>query len=244
MTLDLSDIDMVAFDLDGTLYEYTEANLKSHREGNAAAVLRLSNETLTFEQAYDLCAKSYVETGSSWTYPERELGLCPRTLHVIAHQGISHDHIEPLPELRAAFMDAAATGLKNIIATHSHFDFARPALNKLTIGDQIADEDIVTLEKVDETIKRQKHIDPAFFDYIIDRYRINPSKILFAEDSLPNLVQAKKSGMRTAFMHWGTHRLDTLPDYIDQQFETPVELLRSIAANRMIVQRHALIVPR
>lgn len=222
--VDLSGIDLCAFDMDGTLYKYSPDYLAVLYLAQATVVMNLSQGRLTIEAAKAMCRESYQTIGSGWTLPARYLGISDRDIHVAYHESINTDLIEPLPLLRESFHDASAAGIAMGVITHSHMHFCNRVLQKLTIRDALPDHHIVTLEQVDY---REKHVDRAMFDEIAARTRVAPDRMLVIEDSIKNLFLAKAMGAKTAYVHWGVP-LETLPDHVDIQLESPIDANRQV----------------
>ncbi len=231
-TIDLSAIALCAFDLDGTLYKYTPAYIEALNKVQGKIVSALSKGALSEAEAEALCVRSYREHATPWHLPEEVLkragieGVDKHVLHAAYHAGIVIDHIEPLPDLRAAFGRAAAAGVQSAVATHSHIVFAERMLDRLNIRDAFDAGHIVTLEQVGH---RMKHEDEAMFLETMRRTGVAAPGILFIEDTLPNLEKAKQTGLKTAYIHWG-EPLKALPVYVDIQAETPALLLDLVTA--------------
>lgn len=226
--VDLSDIDLCAFDMDGTLYKYSPDYLAVLHIAQSTVVMNMSQGRLTMEAARAMCSESYQTLGSGWTLPAQFLGISDRDIHVAYHESINTDLIEPLPMLRESFCDAAQNGLALGIITHSHMHFCDRVLQKLTIRDALPDNHIVTLEQVDY---REKQNDKAMFEEICMRSGIAPERMLVIEDSIKNLFLAKAMGAKTAYVNWGTP-LETLPGHVDIQLESPIDANQQVIAAR------------
>lgn len=222
--LDLSKIRLCAFDLDGTLYQYSDKNLEAIRFGQALGAYALMGGTLTIQESYRICTDAYHKTGASNTYLKDRYGLTEAFLHEALHERISVADIEPVPGLRQAFINARNTGIGIAIATHSHENVARRALTKLAVFELLMPELIVTVEKANFDYK---HYGFGMFEKVIQLSGIAPEEILFLEDTFANLEMAKKIGMKTGYIHW--NKPFEMKDYIDAVFETPVQPLNAIA---------------
>ncbi len=226
--MDLSKIRAGFFDVDGTLYPYTEAFLKSLRAEQAKVLVDLVQGRIDLQEALRICLESYQKHGNSYTTPAEQFGFCPRRLHEEFHASHSVDHIETQPELKEAFRRAAGQGIQMVALTHSHMNFAARALSKLEITDFFSM--ILSLERANFLAK---HVDPHMFEAALAFARIAPEEAMMAEDTLANLEMAHRLGIHTAYIHWGTP-LDTLPSYVDVQYETPVFLLDALTAAKQL----------
>lgn len=228
MTGTLKPVSAIAFDMDGTLYAYSQQMVNNLRRAQADVLIEETGGRLTIEEATEICAQSYYQLRNGWELPAKKLGLDGHRLHQLFHARAAVDDIQPLVDLPVAFAEAAKANITLAVITHSHSDFTARALAHMQLAAHIAPAHVLTVEQVGY---REKHNDPEMLLEIQRRTNIPFDEIMMVEDTMENMVFAHDLGMRTAFIHWGKPK-DSLPHYVEFQHETPVITTRMATQTR------------
>lgn len=127
---------------------------------------------------------------------------------LMRHHGTDPDHFlwhtHQFPELEKMVIRAPrlrrvlrALPGKKIVFSNAPQHYARSVLKLLKVADMF--DDVIAVEQARYRPK------PDFFGFrqVMKRYRVRPAQCVMVEDSLENLVAAKRLGMRTVWVNSG-----------------------------------------
>ena len=87
---------VIAFDMDGSLYPYTQGFISALRAAQGQLVSDLTDGQISPEQGTVMCEQSYYTYKNGYTLPALKLGLSPVFLHEQLHRVIPTETLEPV----------------------------------------------------------------------------------------------------------------------------------------------------
>jgi putative hydrolase of the HAD superfamily len=215
---DLSHIQGIIWDLDGTLYRYDQIFVEACHLGAARTAIDLGLQ-MDIDEAYALAVRSYKEHGSSFRFC-LDYGIKYEELHLPFHAAVDTTILSKNREMKEGL---EALKMPMVILTNASRDWARRTLDHLEYGHIFGDRNILSLEDVNYQSKSQSK---AGFEKALSVLSVPAENTLMVEDLAHNLLKAKEMGMTTALVH---HQ--KLPDsglqHVDVLFEDTLELVRS-----------------
>lgn len=207
----------IIWDLDNTLYRFTSEFRFSCNQAAAKAVIELG-----FEKSYDECLDIALKSSkahhfSLYTFIH-DYGLDYGRLHVLFHQNMRTDLIEPI---EGAVDKMRGLTVPQIILTNGSRDWAKRALHYIRADDLFSDNQILAMEDADMTPKAQGLVG---YKKALDYLDMQPNDVIFIDDLDRNLKKAKEVGLKTAYVHHGA-ALQSLPRYMDYQFQNPIDFI-------------------
>ncbi len=217
MKNDTNDVQGIIWDLDNTLYRFTDDFICSCNEAAAKAAQKLGI-TLSYEDTLKLAERSEAEHGYSMHGYVADHGLSYASLHFPFHDNIDEKVIAPIDGMRAALECAVCP---QAIVTNASRGWAERVLKYCGLDDLFPADHIVPMEDVGF---KAKALTDEGFKKAADIIKVPHNKIIMADDLDRNLILPHKLGMKTVYMHHGDTMKD-LPAYIDNQFTNPIELV-------------------
>lgn len=222
--MSLTSIKTVIWDLDNTLYPYTERQIEHWHEVSVRAAIDMGVR-VTFEEGLRMARQSFAAHNFSAHIFREQYSLCHKAMHERMTARVKEDilpvcHITPqafekLPHIR------------HVIVTHAHKDWAERVLKHLGLRGYFETDAILGLEDYGF---QHKHESNDGILRALDYAGGAAQDTVFAEDTLKNLAKAKEEGVHTAYIHHGNVQFenDNRPDYVDYQFAKAYELLYSL----------------
>jgi len=227
-----SQIKMIIWDMDQTLYPYWEDFADYCHEATAHCALA-EKIPLTKTDADTLSRISYQMRGVTTRLFNEHYNLDEIKLFQAHHQRMIERLIEPNwrdkiqanPDLVALMAEAQNAGVRQVILTNGSRGWAQH-IAKLQNIEQFMD----VIMGADDFDLRQKGKDGILpFMAVLGKadYAGVYDEVLVVEDSLGNMMAPKEYGMKTAWVQWGHpeyHKWDK-PDYVDAVCERPNDVL-------------------
>lgn len=236
---DFSNIKMIIWDMDQTLYPYWEDLTDYCHEATAHCALE-RGAPLSKPDADMLSRISYRERGTTTKLFNEQFGIDEIELFRDHHQRMIDrlidpqwgDHMQPNPELVQLMREAKEAGVRQLILTNGARVWAQHIAELLDI-DQFMD----VILGADDFSLRQKGRDgilPFMSALAKAQYDGVYDQVMVVEDSLKNLIAPKGYGMSTAWVQWSHPEYDgvTKPDYVDMIFERPNDVLKKILSDQ------------
>ncbi|HPF78359.1 MAG TPA: HAD hydrolase-like protein [Alphaproteobacteria bacterium] len=211
MPLDKSRIHGVVWDLDNTLYRFTDAFYKSCTEAAAQAALEMGIK-LSYEDTLKLAERSEQEYGYSMHGYVTDHGLTYASLHFPFHQRIDETVIDPIEGVEKALRRIK---MPQVILTNASRCWAQRVLKFTGLDQMFPDDKIVPMEDVNFEPKARS---TKGFRKAAKILGIPPENLLMVDDLDRNLAMAYEVGLQTAYIHHGDP-MQELPDFIDEQFK-------------------------
>lgn len=207
-------------DLDGSLYK-REAWMKLHECAAVATAALACGVKLDWEEALAVAWKSDAE--HHWAGREFVLsyGVEPYTLHHAVGRHALPDYLTPCEKTQAAL---SSLGVAWAIATHATNAWALRTTRRLGIDHLFPKALVFGFEDYNEF----KFAGPKAVDIALKALGSAPEDTMMWEDEALNLKPAHDCGLQTVFLHHGK-KMNTLPDYIDYQFENALDCALAIA---------------
>ncbi len=219
MTLDISKIKGVIWDLDNTLYRFTD-DFKAHCNKAAAAAAIEMGIDMSHADAIKIAERSEELHGYSMHIYVTDHGLSYADLHIPFHSRIDEKCVEPIMgalEVLEFFKD------NQIVLTNASRCWAERAIHYIGAKKYFDDDFIVPIEDVDFVPKAQGD---DGFKRALEILNLEPHEVLMVDDLDRNLKIAHDLGMQTAYMHHGKPMIE-MPDYVSDQYENLVTMVNS-----------------
>lgn len=210
MTLNIDRIKGVIWDLDNTLYRFSD-DFKHQCNVAAAKAAQAQGIKLSYDDTLKLAEKSEEEHGYSIHLYLTHHGFSYESLHVPFHQNIDETSIE--------MIEGVAAGVKSLsqqqaILTNASHDWALRVLNHMGLDGVFEGEHVTASEQVNFEVKSQGR---AGFNRALNAMGLAADQVLMVDDLDRNLIIAHEMGMQTAYISYDDAMAD-LPHYIDAQF--------------------------
>ena len=216
---DLSHIEAVIWDLDGTLYRYSELFVAACNHAAARTAISMGLQ-IGFDEAVRMAAESERAYGNSFKlFGER--GIDYRDYHIPYHDNVDITIIEKNDEMRAAL---EALDLPMVILTNASRSWVNRMLEHLGYTDLFPQQSIVALE---DNNYEPKAYHTTGFERCLSILHKKATRTLMVEDLPRNLPKAKELGLNTALVHHGQMPKDYSGD-IDYLFQTTLELAAAL----------------
>ena len=223
MALSPARIHGVIWDLDNTLYRFTDEFYKSCTVAAAKAARELGI-SLNYEDTLRLAERSEDEHGYSMHGYVTDHGLSYASLHFPYHQRISETVIEPIEGLREALENLK---IPQIILTNASRCWADRALKYIGIDHLFEPDKIIPMEDVNFEPKARSD---KGFKMALDRLGIRADNALMVDDLDRNLMMPHGLGLQTAYIHHGD-KMHDLPDFIDEQIAGVLDVIKLLKRN-------------
>lgn len=220
MALERDVIHGVIWDLDNTLYKFTDGFYRSCTEAAAEAAQELGID-LSYEDTLKLAERSEEEHGYSMHGYVTDHGLSYASLHFPYHQKIDETVIEPIIGAKEALENL---DLPQIILTNASRCWAERVLKFCEIDHLFPHEKIIPMEDVEFEPKSRSKKGFLKAAKFLD---VHPKNILMVDDLDRNLMIANELSMQTAYVHYGDP-IPELPDFIDAQFDNILDIIQVV----------------
>jgi len=220
MSLERDLIHGIIWDLDNTLYKFTDAFYKSCTEAAAHAAQELGID-LSYEETLKLAERSEQEHGYSMHGYVTDHGLSYASLHFPFHSRIDETVIEPFEDLAEKLENL---DLPQVILTNASRCWAERALKFCKIDHLFNYQKIIAMEDVNFEPKARSQ---KGFIKAADLLGSDPKNILMVDDLDRNLMIANDLNMHTVYVHYNDQIKD-LPDYIDAQYYNILDVIKQI----------------
>ena len=219
MALETDRIKGIIWDLDNTLYQFTDKFYKSCTEAAAKAAQDLGI-SLSYDDTLKLAERSEIEHGYSMHGYVTDHGLSYTDLHFPFHQNIDETVIAPI--------DGALNALgkfkdNQVILTNASQCWAERALKFIGVDKFFPKANIIAMEDVNFEPKARSDLG---FKRAAELLNLPYKNILMVDDLDRNLIIPHKMGMQTAYMNHGDAMIER-PEFIDAQFDNLVSLIDS-----------------
>lgn len=219
-TSNLSHIEGIVWDLDGTLYRYSELFLEACNIAAARTVLAMGLD-MSFEDALVLARESEIQSGSSFKL-FTQFGLKYEDFHAPYHAAVDTTIIEKNLEMKQAL---TALEMPMVILTNASRDWALKTINHIELDELFPDANILALEDVGF---QGKATSKTGFLKALDILSVKPEQTLMVEDMAHNLLHAKDLGMTTSLVHHDRVSRDT--SHVDHIFDDALVLAKTLLA--------------
>lgn len=217
---DLSHIDGILWDLDGTLYRYDQVFIEACNIASAHTAIHLGLQ-LSFDEALALARTSFEKFGSSSHYFCKDHGIAYHDFHAPYHDRIDESIIAKNDEMIASL---ELLDMPMAILTNASRPWVKRILAHTGMDHLFTDKTIIALEDVDYKPKAAAR---DGFDMGLAAINRPAAQTLMVEDLPRNLIHAKQMGLTTALVHHGQVPEDHLP-LVDHQFQTTLDLVRAL----------------
>lgn len=220
MPLDVNRIQGIIWDLDNTLYRFTDAFYHACTKAAAEAAKELGID-LSYDETLRLAERSESEHGFAMHGYVTDHGLSYASLHFPFHQKIDEGVIAPIAGLKSALQSLE---LPKVILTNSSRCWAERVLKYTQLDDFFESHQIIPLEDVDFKAKAQTN---KGFKKAVEILDLPPENIMMVDDLDRNLIFPHDMGLQTAYLHYGDAMGD-LPDFIDGQFYGAIDVIKAL----------------
>lgn len=216
---DLSHINGIIWDLDGTLYRYDDVFRHACNLAAARTAIDLGLN-MPFDEAVALATRSEREYGSSFRL-FADHGLTYMDFHHPYHDAVDTTILQINLQMRDTL---AALNIPMVILTNASRPWALRTVAHLQLHDLFTESNVLAFEDVGH---ESKAASPAGFKRALEIIGTKAQETLMVEDLARNLVHAKKLGLTTALVHHGQVPEDSL-DLVDVLFADTLELARAL----------------
>lgn len=216
---DLSHIEAIIWDLDNTLYRYSELFVTACNHAAARTAIDLGL-VMDFDEAVAMATECEKLWGNSFKF-FGERGINYRDFHLPYHDSVDLTVIEKNEEMKRAL---ESLDLPMVILTNASRSWAARVLDHLDYTHLFPSQNIIALE--DNNFEAKAYHDTGFRKglSIVQRTAANT---LMVEDLPRNLPKAKELGLVTALVHHGK-----IPDdhraHVDYEFATTLDLVAAL----------------
>lgn len=225
MSLNTDKIQGIIWDLDNTLYRFTEAFYQSCTMAAAKAAQEHGID-LSFDETLKLAERSEQEYGYSMHGYVVHHGISYADLHFPFHDKIDESVIEKIEELPIALQ---SINTPQVILTNASRGWAKRVLEYTGLNQFFDDAAIIPMEDADFEPKARSH---KGFKLAQEKLKLPFENIVMVDDLDRNLIIPHKLGMQTAYMHHGGpidfSDKKTAPPYITAQFSDSVEFITNL----------------
>jgi len=226
----VQNIDTIIWDLDNTLYKFTNNQIDDWNE-TAAHYVRDNGLDIDFETARDLAVRGYKEHRSSTYFFVNDHGFNAKEIHVGVNSRICETIVIPCIDT-PNLMRQLPKNTRHIILTYAIQDWARRVLNHSKLAEFFDDTMILGAEDYDFEDKAHS---PRGIITALEKSGSAAKNTLFVEDTLINLKTAKEhTGVQTAYLHHDRTMNGVDTSFVDIIAKDTPELLRSLSAQHNV----------
>ncbi len=194
-------------DLDEMLYPTIPDAVNILGDAGAAAAIQDCDVKAPFAVVRALIDRSYDERHDWRELLVEQFGVDPEYLHAAYHKRLDHKIITPYPNLSQHFA-ALGNQASHVVLTHSSEEWATRTIEHIQLRPWFPDDRILAWEKY----RASKGISTHGFELALQTLGgVDPRDAVFGDDSLRNLVTAKKMGLTTV---WTSHGRSLPPEHI------------------------------
>jgi phosphoglycolate phosphatase-like HAD superfamily hydrolase len=215
-----NEIKTIIWDLDNTLYKFTDTQIRLWHEGVVKYMLS-EGVDLDMEDAINLAHQGWVNHRDSNHYFIENYGISARDAHIGMFKHIDKNMIAPCTET-PSLMDAMRNH-HHVILTYATREWAHRILAHTGL-DKFFHPDFV-LGAEDYNFEDKAH-SPRGILTALNKIGGNANEVMFVEDTLPNLKTAKANApVITTYLHHDRAMNDNMDD-IDLVVRDTPELLK------------------
>lgn len=220
----LENINTIIWDLDNTLYPYTEEQIEGWHAACVHAAIDMG-VPVAFEEGMQIARDAFLMHNFSSAFFKQRYELCDRTFHKKMNS-YARAEILPICELTPRLFKSLPH-VRHVLLTHASREWGERALTHLGLRCYFEEGHILGLEDYDF---QHKHDNNTGLQKALDIVGGRAQETIFAEDTLKNLEQGKEEGVYTAYIHHGMFcsENDNKPDFVDLTYDKAHELLRDI----------------
>jgi len=218
----MTKINTIIWDLDNTLYKFTEEQIETWHESVCHA-MNSRGVNLPLSDAMELARKGWREHRNSNHYFCKNYGIGWQDAHVGMFKFLNHDRIAPCDRTPALFK--AMRHHRHAIVTFATKDWAKRILDHTGLADFFQSDLIIGAEDYDFEDKSES---PRGILTMLDKLGSDPAEVLFVEDTMINLKPAHEHGVVTAYLHHNRPGYEKLPYFVDITATDTPELLQKI----------------
>ncbi len=220
MTLDTCKIKAVIWDLDNTLYRFTE-EFRHHCNLAAAKTAQDLGIQLSYDDTFKLAQKSEAENGYSIHGYIVHHGFSYESMHVPYHDNIDETTIEIIEGVTEKMR---ALNLPQVILTNASRRWAHRVLKHIGLEDFFDDSMITAVEDVNFKAKSESR---DGFNRALKALKLPAENVVMVDDLDRNLIIPHEMGLQTVYMAYNDPIAD-LPHYIDAQFDNALGLIEAL----------------
>lgn len=209
-------IEAVIWDLDNTLYQFTD-DLKYHCNVAAAKAVIDAGLPLVFEEALQIAVKSEIDYNYSLHEFILNHGLSYKELHHPFHDNIDETLGKRISGLLNCFENLH---LPHIVLTNSSQGWARRVLKHLDLDVFFAHDTILCMEDFAFVPKARGNEGVSL---ALEKLKTAPENTLIVDDLSRNLLQAKQAGLQTAITHFDGDQKD---GHVDYYFKSTLDVFK------------------
>lgn len=218
MTFDPHKVKGVIWDLDNTLYRFTD-ELKHACNRAAAQAAKSQGFDLSDEETLKIAERSEEEHGYSLHVYITDHGLFYADLHIPFHEAIDETVISSLPDMERALQSFDG---RQVILTNASRSWANRTLQFLGLQNYFSEETIVPMEDVNFEPKARSK---KGFEKALSILNLPAENVMMVDDLDRNLLIPYGMGMQTIYMHYDDPMID-LPDFVTAQYEDAIKLMQ------------------
>lgn len=223
MAINADNIKGVIWDLDNTLYHFTDEFYTSCTQSAAKAAQELGIN-LSFDDTLKLAERSEAEHGYSMHGYVTDHGLSYASLHFPFHDKIDENVVGCIDGVQARLEKVRDLNIPQVILTNASRGWAERVLNYIGIRHLFEDKMIVPMEDVDFN---PKSLSNKGFKRALELLGTPAKQTLMVDDLDRNLMIPHDMGLQTAYMHHDD-AIAHLPIYITAQYKNCVSLVDDI----------------
>lgn len=220
MSFDAGKVRGIIWDLDNTLYRFTDEFYTSCTQAAARAAQDLGIQ-ITYDEALKLAERSEEKYGYSMHGYVTEHGLSYADLHFPFHQNIDETVIAPI---EGAIETLQKFEQSQVILTNASQCWAKRALEFIGADKIFAPSHILAMEDADFEPKARS--DKGFLR-ALEILNLPPENIVMVDDLDRNLIIPHKMGMQTIYMHHGDPMVE-LPEFVSAQYDNLVSFAQTL----------------
>lgn len=215
-----SHIKTVIWDLDNTLYKFTGDQIWAWNNAAANNAIKYI-PSLSYDEAFAMANKGWLEHRHSSHFFHVDYDLCPHETHINIIKSMDEKIVIPCADTPNLFTTSPH---RNVILTFATRDWALRVLEHSGLLEFFDDHDIFGAENYNFEDKAHS---PRGIQMTLDTIGGNADEALFVEDTMPNLITAKKhTNIKTAYLHHGRDVNDNDRKYLDIVTKDTPELFK------------------
>jgi FMN phosphatase YigB (HAD superfamily) len=214
-------IKTIIWDLDNTLYKFSEFHINEWHTGVSKYMSSLGVE-LPLNKMIDLCEKGWQEHRDSNHYFVKHYGVDANKAHVEMFQHIDHNMVIPCMETPQLMEEMR--NHNHVILTLATSEWAHRVLDHTGLKEFFHPDFIFGAE--DYNFEDKAH-SPRGILMALDKIGGNANETMFVEDTLPNLTMAKQhTDVNTVYLHHDRSINDNDMSHVDLSMKDTPELLK------------------
>ena len=214
-------IKTIIWDLDNTLYKYTDQQVQLWHEG-VSKFMQSQGVNLPIDDAIALAHKGWLNHRDSNHYFIHQYGIDKNAAHIGMFEYIDKNMIDPCTETPSLM--ETMQNQHHVILTYATKEWANKILSHTGLSEFFHPDFILGAE--DYNFEDKAH-SPRGILTALDKIGGNADEVMFVEDTLPNLKPAKDhAGVHTVYLHHGRPINDNDMDHVDLTVEDTPALLK------------------